>query len=153
GGSHPVSHLRSGLPPAHQHASPFPFHLAGGVQAPVRVQPWPIAHVPRAPPPLRRTSCEGGACRVDPLPADPDRARIASARRRTDDSAGRGSHASRGTPAVTRGARGRALGYRRGPRRPPPSLPQNRVAPAKPALEGGASNRRWFGAAACVSPT
>ena len=27
------------------------------------------------------------------------------------------------------------LGHRRGPRRPPPSLPQNWVAPAKPALE------------------
>src|SRR5439155_23042234 len=28
------------------------------------------------------------------------------------------------------------IDHRRGPRRPPPSLPQNRIAPAKPALEG-----------------
>src|SRR5439155_16004605 len=38
------------------------------------------------------------------------------------------------------------LDHRRGPRRPPPSLPRNRIAPAKPALGGRYSDgaRRGF---------
>src|SRR5439155_203013 len=34
-----------------------------------------------------------------------------------------------------------ALDHRRGPRRPPPNLPQHRIAPAQPALEAGYCER------------
>src|SRR5438093_5739650 len=42
-------------------------------------------------------------------------------------------------PSAKLGSRSPYFIYRRGPRRPPPNLPQNDIAPAKPALEGGDS--------------